>query len=108
MIICLDGNKIHYRNQKIVYQRELPPSRQQYNLLPVSKTNSDAPFSIRESPPKKNHTKSGIVLQMQSHFYPNQEFKCYFKEKGRSIIPILETNAHKCIKYFHGNSARLR
>lgn len=53
MIICLDGNKIHYRNQKIVYQRELPPSRQQYNLLPVSKTNSDAPFSIRESPPKK-------------------------------------------------------
>lgn len=43
--------------------------------------------SFSENALKKNHTKSGIVLQMQPQFNPNQEFKCYFKEKGEISSP---------------------
>lgn len=88
------------------------PTKQNYALLVSSAMNCFSEeitwigpcHSGMHSP--KNITKSGIILWVQSHLKPNQEFKCDLTEEDRSIIPVLQTNTYRLIKqHFYSNSS---
>lgn len=105
LIISLDGSKFNKAWRLPAEQNYPPPVSSTINCLSQKITWMGPSHSGIH--PSKNVTKSGIILGAQSHLNPNQELKGRFAEEGRSIIPILQTNAYRWIKqHFHGNPCK--